>query len=630
MSATSSSPQTEAPLNGAGTRRPFWRRRSVQVFAGIFAVGLLGAGIAAEYIVRHAEPILRERVIQSLSQTFNSPVELDGLKISLVKGIEVEGKGLRIPFGTAPQGANSSKEIKPLLSVADFRFHTSLRGVLRPTAEVDVIRVDGVELHIPPKAQRPIILGTRQGKLPADPARPKVRPRTVFLVHEVEATNAKLFIETDKPSKEPLEFDIGRIHLEGGSATTPWQYTANLVNPKPVGDITAHGNIGPWDGDDPRQTHVDGDYSFEHADLDTIKGIGGHLSSQGHFDGPLELIAVEGDTDTPDFSIDTSNHPVPLHTHFKAHVDGTDGDTYLDQVNARLLHSDFVTRGKVVKIEGQGHDIALDVTMDHARIEDMLLMGVKTRPPLMSGQLAMQAKLHIAPGPVRVIQKLDLRGQFGIRGVRFSNPSFQDRVDGLSARAQGKPEQVALASQDRQAEVRSQMSARFTLVHGLLTAEDVHYEIPGATVLLHGVYSTDGNLFEFKGHVRADAHASEMVSGWKRWLLKPIDPFLAKHGAGMELPVQISGTQGDMHFGLALKDSDESAAEMVKDLKEKRAELREAAKARREGRTVTVRPEQTAASNVEIEREQRRQMFASGSGNKPSPAVSGSSRTPQP
>lgn len=627
MSTTS--PPRDVEEQSVGLHPRFWRKRSVRVGGGLLLVVLLGLSLAAEYMVRHAAPILRERMIQTLSQTFNSPVELDALDISLVKGIEVQGHGLRIPFGTAPQGANTSKNLKPLVSVADFRFRTGWRGVLRPTAEIDMVRVDGVEVHIPPKAQRPLILGTREGKLPADPARPKIRPRTVFLVHEVEATNAKLFIETDKPGKEPLEFDIGHIRLEGGSSSTPWQYTANLVNPKPAGDITATGNIGPWNGDDPRQTHVDGNYSFQHADLNTIKGIGGHLSSIGHLNGPLELIAVEGDTDTPDFSIDTSNHPVPLHTHFKAHVDGTDGDTYLDQVNARLLHSDFVTRGKVVKIDGQGHDIALDVTMDRARIEDMLLMGVKTRPPLMSGQLAMQAKLHIPPGPERVIQKLDLRGKFGIRGVRFSNPAFQDRVDRLSARAQGKPEEVALASRDHEAEVRSQMSARFTLICGLLTAEDVHYEMPGATVLLHGVYSTDGNVFEFKGHVRTEAHASQMVSGWRRWLLKPIDPFLAKHGAGVELPVQISGTQGDMHFGLALKDSDESSAEMVKDLKEKRSELREEAKAKREGRSGRGRPEQTAASNVELEREQRRQIFASGNGTKPSPDSTGTPRLPQ-
>ena len=66
-----------------------------------------------------------------------------------------------------------------------------------------------------------------------------------------------------------------------------------------------------------------------------------------------------------------------------------------------------------------------------------------------------------------------------------------------------------------------------------MNVNDLHYQIPGALVLMNGVYSMDGNLFEFKGHVRTDATASQMVTGWKSWLLKPVDPFLKKNGAGL-------------------------------------------------------------------------------------------------
>jgi hypothetical protein len=102
-------------------------------------------------------------------------------------------------------------------------------------------------------------------------------------------------------------------------------------------------------------------------------------------------------------------------------------------------------------------------------------------------------------------------------------------------------------------------------------------------VLMNGVYSLDGNLFEFKGHVRTDATASQMVTGWKSWLLKPVDPFLKKNGAGLELPIAISGTQGDVHFGLALHGTaDESSTQMAQDLKTNRQSMLANAKARRE------------------------------------------------
>ena len=51
--------------------------------------------------------------------------------------------------------------------------------------------------------------------------------------------------------------------------------------------------------------------------------------------------------------------------------------------------------------------------------------------------------------------------------------------------------------------------------------------------------------------MRTEATASQMVGGWKGLLLSPFDHYLQKNGAGLELPIEISGTQGDVHFGLA-------------------------------------------------------------------------------
>jgi hypothetical protein len=195
----------------------------------------------------------------------------------------------------------------------------------------------------------------------------------------------------------------------------------------------------------------------------------------------------------------------------------------------------------------------------------------------------MKAKLNIPPGHQPVSQKINLAGSFHLTHVRFNNPKFQDRVDGLSARAQGKPKEVAEVSTDREAEVNSRMSASFSLGHGLMQVNNLRYQIPGALVLMNGVYSLDGNVFEFKGHVRTEATASQMVTGWKSWLLKPVDPFLKKNGAGVQLPVSISGTQGDVHFGLALHgEADESSSEILQDLHANRKSMLEDAKAKRE------------------------------------------------
>ena len=90
----------------------------------------------------------------------------------------------------------------------------------------------------------------------------------------------------------------------------PLLFNATLVNPKPVGAIHSTGLFGPWQADDPRSSSVKGKYSFTNADLSTINGIGGILSSTGEYSGLLGNIIVDGSTDTPDFRISISGHPV--------------------------------------------------------------------------------------------------------------------------------------------------------------------------------------------------------------------------------------------------------------------------------------------------------------------------------
>jgi hypothetical protein len=541
-------------------KRRFWQRGWFKFLVVAAVVGMGVLVFAAEYIAHHAEPFIRQRLIETLAASFNTTVELDHVSVSVVKGFEVEGEGLRIPAGTRPgesQDGGTGTRPEPLISVDHFSFHTTFKAMLHRPTHVDLVTVDHMEIHIPPPNERNGMLNLQDGKvLPNDGK--KAHPKISFTLGELRATNLTLVIEPGKPGKEPLEFDINTLDLQHVGPSEASTYQAVVVNPTPRGLIQAQGHFGPWLSETPRQTPVDGDFTFSDADMNTIKGLGGTLQGKGHYAGVLELLTVDGTADVPNFSLDTANHPMPLRTKYHAYVDGTTGDTTLDPVWATLGHSSFTCRGKVMKIAHQGHDIALDVSMPKGRVEDVLQLSMKALPPAMRGGLTMQAKLHIPPGPQRVPQKLELKGTVKIQQVAFSNPAIQDKVDGLSMRAQGKPKEVKAASTDREAEVRSQMAVDFSLTHGLVTVPSLHYEIPGAKVDLDGVYSMDGNVFEFKGHVQTDATASQMVTGWKSILLKPIDPMFKKHGAGLELPIEISGTHGDFQMRLAMHGGNET------------------------------------------------------------------------
>lgn len=578
MSDMATGMQKQEPNPGETGRpaRRWWQRTWVRVTALVMLIVIGGLLLALEYVLHHAEPIIRKRVIATLSVSFNTTVELDHIGVSVLKGIEVSGDGLRIPAGTHPEGANTRPGFKPLLSVDHFAFHVSVLGLLREPTHIAAVDVEGMQIHIPPGEEGQALLNGNGAN------HHRRREKIAFTIGEVRAENVKLFIENGKPGKEPLEFDIDKLDLTHIGPSQASTYQAELINPMPRGLVQAQGRFGPWNSEDPRQTRVSGDFTFSNADMNTIKGLGGTLQGQGHYDGVLDHLMVDGTADVPNFSLDTANHPMRLDTRYHAFVDGTSGDTFLDPVHAVLGQSSFTCKGKVVKVDHQGHEIELAVDMPAGHIEDLLQLAMKTEPPVMrSGTVSMQAKLNIPPGDVRVARKMQLAGRLTIQDVEFGNAKLQDRVDGLSMRAQGKPKDVKAAENDRRAEVASREQVDFSLANAMMTVRSLRFEIPGATVQMDGVYSLDGNVFEFKGHVRTEAEASQMVTGWKSWLLKPIDPFLKKNGAGLELPISISGANGDVKFGLAMHDSGESTGEMKADLRDKRAEMDRNAEAKR-------------------------------------------------
>jgi hypothetical protein len=94
------------------------------------------------------------------------------------------------------------------------------------------------------------------------------------------------------------------------------------------------------------------------------------------------------------------------------------------------------------------------------------------------------------------------------------------------------------------------MKGNFALNRGVIRFADLAYVLPGARVNLDGVYSLDGQQFDFRGHVQTDASLSQMVeSRWLSLLLK-VSPFFRNKGGGARIPVRISGTKAEPKFGL--------------------------------------------------------------------------------
>ena len=520
--------------------KPRGRKRRIWKWIGIsLLLSIAVLAVVAEIMLRHAGPILKGRVIETLSTRFNSKVDLDTLDVSIAHGLQVSGSGLRIypPDDVVAAGAHY-----PIIALREFSFRAGVLGLFIKPTRVDTVHVSGLTIHIPPRRMREqaALSKRRRGKI-------KIR------VGEIVFDDSELIIGASNPQKDPKIFVLKHIVLNNVGSASASPYDATLTNAIPPGDIHATGTFGPWNNEAPGDSPVTGNFTFNHADLGAIHGIGGILSSTGSFAGQLDRIVVDGNADVPAFTLDTANHPVPLKTHFHAIVDGTSGDTYLEPVEATLGSSQFTCSGSVINHKGVGHDIDLDVDIPAGQIRDFLRLAVKTQPPVMSGTLNMQAKLAIPPGKQSVTRKIGVQGHFLLTDIHFNSPEVEDKVDMLSLRAQGKPGEAKPGAPD----VHSQMRGSFNLSSGSIVFRDLDYALPGATVALAGRYTLDGKQFDFTGKVRTTAQLSHMTATWwKSLLLKPVDPFFHKHGAGAEIPIKITGTNTAPKFGLNLGGKD--------------------------------------------------------------------------
>ena len=104
---------SEGQPNSHRTKRPVSRWHWIVGISLLFIVAITVVGI----LIFNARPILRTRVVETLSARFKSKVELEAFDVSLMKGFQVSGEGLRL-FGDGDPN-NHEPGIQPLVAVAE-------------------------------------------------------------------------------------------------------------------------------------------------------------------------------------------------------------------------------------------------------------------------------------------------------------------------------------------------------------------------------------------------------------------------------------------------------------------------------------------------------------------------------
>jgi hypothetical protein len=490
------------------------------VVAGVAATALVYLALTSDWAAER----VRVRMVEFIEERFNADVQIGQITIALVPKVAIEGRQLtltRLDSGGVPFIRLDS------FSVAGWPLDLLRR-------RVSDVTVDGFEVRVERGARRTSPTGGM--------TRHDVR------IDQVRVRNGLLLIIPRDPRKLPLRFDLQEVVMQDFGFDRSSPYRARLTNPKPRGSIDSTGEFGPWATDDLGSTPLSGGYTFANADLSTIKGIGGMLTSTGKFEWVLERVHVRGVTSTPDFHLNLTGQPVPLNTRFDAIVDGTSGDTTLQEVDATLGKSHLVARGLIAGQPGaKGRTISLQVKVNDGLFEDFMTLAVKAAEPPMQGRLALEAAFNLPPGEADVPQRLQLDGTFSLREGQFTSDTVQDKIDEMSRRGRGQPR-----NQDLQ-NVLSTFGGAFRLRDGLLRLPKLQFRVRGAVVDLAGSYRLEQEVLDFAGTLTLEASLSQTTTGFKSFLLKAVDPFFRKSGAGAVLPIKVSGTVDQPSFGLDVR-----------------------------------------------------------------------------
>jgi hypothetical protein len=467
---------------------------------------------------------IREHLVNAVNDRFGGRVDAETAQISVVPKPAISGTGVRIYL------RNAAADLPPLVSIDSFEASAPYRGLVSPRVQLGNVTLNGTDIRIPPGGLSPAVASLDT----ATTTESRHKSKISIIIDEIVSRDARLEIATRKANKLPRVFEIHDLVLRGFGLPEGAKFQAGVTNAIPRGRVETTGIFGPWLREEPTLTPIRGEYSFKHADLNDIKGIGG--------------IEVDGQTETPDFSLDLAKQPVPLFTRFKAIVDGTNGDTWLDRVDAKLGESNIVASGAIVRDRDvKGRHVALDIQIRQARIEDVLRLAVKAAKAPMTGGMELTTTFLLPSGAQDVIDRLNLNGRFSLKQARFSNIDVQRRIEALSLRARGKQDEEA---SETGSSVVSNLRGRFVMRGAKIDFKELTFSIPGAEVQLAGLYDLHSEALDFKGDLLVDASLAQMTTGFKSFLARLAQPFFRREGGGSKFPIKITGPRTKPEFGL--------------------------------------------------------------------------------
>jgi hypothetical protein len=323
-----------------------------------------------------------------------------------------------------------------------------------------------------------------------------------------------------------------------------------ISNETPPGKIRSIGVFGNWNPQDPGSTPLHGAYTFQDANLAVFGGISGTLASSGNFKGTLREINVQGTANVPNFKVHDTSHERQLAVAYHAMVDGTKGDTRLDEVTAQFDHTTAGFKGSVANNhEANGKSVSIDMWTNSGRVEDILRLFISGRTAPMSGSFTFAGHADFSPGPEPFLRRLKMSGDFGVAGGRFANRKTERDLTRLSD-SSGKAAESA--AQQQEANVLSDLKGHGSAVNGTATVSNLSFTIPAAKASIHGTYGLIDYKIDLHGTLLTTGNPSDATTGFKSLMVKVITPFFRRKHTAKVVPFKITGSYSNVNMSLDL------------------------------------------------------------------------------
>lgn len=504
----------------------------VRWFLIVGVLVVIALGVVTILFVRNW-PFTQQAVVVALQDRFARTVEIHSFRRTY------------IPPGFVAEGISfehrKRKDLPPLITVRTLVVKASYIGMLRPQKHLGEVQVIGLHVTVPPKNPNgepsPVMPLTESNK------------NDTLAIGEISSDDAVLEFMPTRAGEDPFKMDIHRLTLSHVGGSGPISFHASLANTEPPGEIHSSGQVGPWNEDDPGSTPVSGSYTYEKANLSVFAGIAGTLASKGKFSGTLGHIETEGAVSVPDFHVSGSKHTVQLSTEFRALVDGTNGDTYLQNVKSHFERTTALVSGSVAGQPGQhGKALALEMAVSDGRIDDLLSLVTQEENPSMTGSVRFRASIKVPPGPPGFLKKLGFEADFGLGNDRFTDAKVQAPLNKLTESARGESKEQQAADPET---VLSDLKGHVSVKNGIALLSNVSFNAPGTFAQIRGTYNLLTHAVDLQGILRTNGTLSDTTSGFKAVVLKAVGPLLKKKTVTV-VPFTITGTSLHPSFGLDL------------------------------------------------------------------------------